>query len=170
MKKVINNKKKSVNKAIPIILITFGVVLLISVLIIFFGGKKSNNDENHIPDPNDPSYGAVELPFDKKDVMTLIYQAKEIENDKDKWSVSYDALIAHTDDNDMYLIRYKKMYNDGMIEEYESIVTVNGEEKHVDLPGWPVDSKNLNEYSFIYYDENSVGYDPENQKYSTDLE
>ena len=82
MKKVINNKKKSVNKAIPIILITFGVVLLISVLIIFFGGKKSNNDENHIPDPNDPSYGAVELPFDKKDVMTLIYQAKEIENDK----------------------------------------------------------------------------------------
>ena len=28
MKKVINNKKKSVNKAIPIILITFGVVIV----------------------------------------------------------------------------------------------------------------------------------------------
>lgn len=163
-KKNVKNNRKTI--IIPIVIL---LLLILTCLVIFSFNNGKYYDENHVPDPDDSEHPLVETPFNKSDVLTLIYQLKEINDDKSNWNVNDTSLIAHNADNSKYLIRYKKEFIDGSLEEFESIVTINGEEKKLDLPGWPVDSKDLTEFNFIYYSPDSAGYDPENQKYSSDL-
>ena len=159
-------KEKKKNNLLPVMAIGI-FILLISFLFMSFGGKKSLDEENKMPNPDDPNFGSIKLPFNKNDVLKLIYQTKELQNDVENWTVKDTALIAHTENNSMYLVRYKKITSDGVEEELESIVTIKNEEKVMDLPGWPVGTKTIEDYNFLYYTEDSEGYDPENQQYYT---
>lgn len=159
MKKM--NKKSMIFLVVALILIVTGIVLVLTGNNKSLSNKNEEGSENY-DDPTKP----MEKVFNKADVMSLIYQFKSIEESSGDWYVGDTALLAHNADNTKYLARYKRVLNNGSTEEYETIVTYDENGYSIDLPGWEVDSKNLDEFSFIYYKEGEEGYDPVNQQYN----
>ena len=165
------------NKKVIIIFSILILLILVGVVLILTGNNKSfmeeekgkpgyENEDNNVVDDTKP----VVRVFTKNDVMSIIYEQKAISNDEEDWYVGDTALLAHNSDNTSYLVRYKKVLGTGSTVEYESIVSIDENGKRsIDIPGWTVDSKNINIYQFIYYTEGSEDYDPINQQYNPEL-
>lgn len=159
MKKL--SKKTIIIIGVALLLIITGLVLILTGNNKSIGGKGKKTPDN-VDDPTKP----VIKVFTKADVMSLIYQFKAMDTSDGDWYVGDTALLAHNSDNTKYLARYKKVLSDGTTKEYETIVSYGDDGYTIDLPGWDIDSKPLEEFAFIYYKEGEEGYDPINQQYN----
>lgn len=166
--KILKSKKSLIIVGVSLLLIIAGAVLILTGNNKSFIQKPKPGEEN--PDNNKPDdTKPIVKVFTKADVMSLVYQFKALNNIQENWYVGDSAVLAHNADNSKYLVRYKAVLEDGSTKEYESIVeNVEGELK-MDVPGWDVDSKPLDEFQFIYYQEGAEDYDPMNQQYNPEV-
>ena len=152
-----------------LIIIIFSVILILIGITLIITNNNSNKEDNQNSDEtntNDSDIINKTNVITKSDVMSLIYAEKTNDNSDSDWYVGDTAVLAHNSDDTAFLVRYKQVNNDGKTKEYESVVTITKEKKKIELPGWEIGSKNLDEYNFIYYTPESVGFDPDNQQYS----
>lgn len=128
-----------------IIIIFLSIILIAAGLVIYFtsSGEEKKERKNTASPPR---------PFAAIDARGLLYE-KIFSSNSGIWNIGDTKLIAHTEDNSKYLVRYERILENGTKEEYESIVTI-GDTKDMDFPGWAIDSKDLSEYNFIYYENN----------------
>lgn len=167
--KKLKGKKSIIIICVSLLLIIVGVVLILTgnnFSFIKHTPEGYENSDNNKPDDTKP----VIKVYTKSDVMSLLYQYKAVNNIQENWYVGDTALLAHNEDNTKYLVRYKLVLENGSTVEYESVVSNEEGEYKIDYPGWTVDSKDLTEYSFIYYVEGAEGYDPVNQQYNQEIE
>jgi len=128
-------------KGIILIILSFILITIALIMIFTSSEEKTNDKKKNVSPPR---------PFLEIDARGLIYE-KIFSNKITGWSIGNTKLIAHNKDNTKYLIRYEIVLVDGAKEEYESVAII-GEKKDMEFPGWRSGEKNLDEYNFIYYD------------------
>ena len=167
MKKIMNNKKL-------MIIFVAGILFVAAGLVLIATGNNSSflKNDNEEVDPTNPGNNQGD-PNGKKEeiskslVMNAIYEEKSLHYSNETWFVGDVAVIAHNDDDSKFLVHFRKVDGDST-DEMETILTIEDNDRYVDLPGWAVGSKDLSSYSFINYETDDLGYNPDNQQYSSD--
>ena len=126
------------NKKGLFVIILSMTIIIIGAVLLFINNKEDEKEDS-----------VISRPFTAVDVRGIIYESM-IANKGEMWNIGDTQIVAHNINNSKYLVHYIRVLENGLQEEYESIVTID-KKKSIEFPGWRTGEKNLDEYGFIYY-------------------
>ena len=138
------------NKRNGIIIILLSIVFILFGAVLLFINKSEDTKEKTV---NEDKI----LSFTKMDVRSCLYE-KVVSSGSEIINVVDTSIVAHNSNNSKYLVRYLILMDDGSTKEYESIANAVNK-REIEYPGWEVGSKKIEEYNFIYYNNNENGSD-----------
>lgn len=163
--------KKS-NKSLLVIVIAI-LLIGVGVVLILTGNNKSflvddksnsntnenkeNQDGQNNQEPIDESQrNIIPQSISQEEIVSIILQKKNEDFSEETWYIGAVYTVAHDENNEKYLVKYEEVEEDGTIRNLLTIVTVLGNEKYVEMPGWEEGERDLTVYNFIY--ENYDGH------------
>ena len=157
-------KKKMGDKSI--IIIAVAVLLIAAGAILILTGnnksllsndKKEEKKEEEIQEPtDDPKRGMDPTRLKDEDARELIDKAKQERLPEEPWSVGMAKVIAHGN-NDTFLVDYEQVDEEGFVSHLLTIITYkDGVGTVGELPGWFEGERDLAEYGFVTYEDETT--------------
>lgn len=174
-------EKKPKNKKSSLYIIVLAVLLIgAGAALILTGNNKSflgnngnepnesnntnantdNGNQEVTPPDDDPNKGLVPSTLQEWEVLNLLLEKKNLEYPNESWSIGNVSIKAHDKQNEKFLIEYDEVAADGTLTVLQTIVTVLGDKKYVEFPGWVPGTTDLSVYDFDGYNNQNQTTEP----------
>lgn len=139
---------------LPMLVILLAVVLIGAGVFLYMNDKDDSlkGDEET---PEAPEKVVPRKDLTNEDAKSFLDEYKANNLPEETWTIENVEVLGEGLDFS-YLVHYTRINEDGTTEDMETVLVKGDDGTTVELPGWHVGEKDLKEYNFTLYSEETV--------------